>query len=230
MYHDALRRHPDNDKLRLYWAETYHGYAIQQWPEQPQIENYLASTLATLEQCLVSQRLTFAVRLDLRFPDGMPRSHMHENNEVLTRFFRHLRYELERAHLKYPHQLRYVWAREQDTSDKPHYHLLLLLNKNAVDCIGHPAPDTYGSFTRPNLFHRVTRSWFKAMGFAGDDPFLGQLVNISQHPVNGQYWSSVICQHDFMAIEDTMFMASYLCKAYSKTFGQGIKVFDCSRR
>jgi hypothetical protein len=230
MYPDHLLRHPDNDKLRLYWNDLYADYNILQVQGFPQIENYLASTLHTLQHCVSQQHLTFAVRMDLRFPGSMPRLPMHDNNEVLTRFFRHLRYELDRVNLKYPHHLRYIWAREQANSDKPHYHVMLLLNKNAVDSIGYTGPSDDGSYSRDNLFHRVYRAWLKAMGFSGDDPRWGQIVHVSKHPVTKRYWSGVLHRNDYMAMDDAMYMASYLCKAYTKPFCQGIKVFDCSRR
>ncbi|MCP1319799.1 inovirus-type Gp2 protein [Halomonas sp. 707B3] len=230
MFHDHLLRHPDNDKLRFYWGETYQKYDISFKPGIPQIENYLASAWRTLHHCVDQQHLTFAVRMDLHFPEAMSRSPLHDNNEVLTRFFRHLRYELDRVNLKYPHNLRYIWAREQAHSDKPHYHLMLLLNKNAVDSIGYTGPSDDGSYSRDNLFHRVYRAWLKAIGFSGDDLRWGQIVHVSEHPATGRYWSGVLHRDDYMAMNDAMYMASYLCKAYTKPFCQGIKVFDCSRR
>lgn len=230
MYPTHLLRHPANDKLRRYWAEQYHGYSVMQTNNGPQIENYLASALSTLQHCVHQQRLTFAVRMDLRFPDAMPRCSLHNSNEVLTRFFRHLRYELDRVGLKYSHNLRYIWTREQANSAKPHYHIMPLLNKDAVDSIGNTAPSDDGSYSRNNLFHRVYRAWLKSMGFDGDDPRFGQLVNVSEHPITKRYWSAVLHRDDFMVMDEAMFMASYLCKEHSKPFGQGIKVFDCSRR
>lgn len=231
MFPAHLLRHPANDKLRFYHEDTYQGFNIQQVPQKgPQIENYLASALQTLQHCVNQQPLTFATRIDLRFPGAMPRLPLHDNNEVLTRFFRHLRYELDRSNLKYPHNLRYIWAREQDTSDKPHYHLMLLLNKNAIDCIGNKYADELGRYTRKNLYQRAMRAWLKAMGFEGDDPRWGQLINVSKHPMTKEYWSVALSRHHPTAMNETMHMASYLCKAYTKPLGQGIKVFDTSRR
>ncbi|MBB3189206.1 YagK/YfjJ domain-containing protein [Halomonas cerina] len=229
MFATPTLRHPENDKLCLYFNEFFQGYSVMQVDDGPLIENYLASALSTLQYCVEQQHLTFVVRFDLRFPAAMPRLSMHDNNEVLTRFFRHLRYELDRAGTKYTTKLRYIWAREQETSDKPHYHVMLLLNKNAVDRIGNKQPDEFGCYTRENLYHRASRSWLKAMGFDGDDPRFGQLVNVSRHPDTGNYWSAVIHRDDYFTMDDAMYMASYLCKAYTKPFGQGVRVFDTSR-
>lgn len=222
-------RHPHNDKLRLYFDELYQGYSVMQHEKGPLIENYLESTLSTLKHCVNQQHLTFVVRFDLRFPDAMECSKMHNDNAVLTRFFRHLRYELDRTNLKYSHNLRYIWAREQGSSDKPHYHLVLLLNKNAIDCIGNKSQDEFGSYTRQNLYHRAMRAWLKAIGFNGDDPRWGQLINVSKHPITKRDWSGELHRHDDVAMDDAMYMASYLCKAYTKPLAQGIRVFDTSR-
>lgn len=222
------KRHPDNDKLRLYVDPIYQGFDVMQHEKGPLIENYLESSLRILHHCVQQQHLTFAIRIDLRFPADMPYCHLHTDNRVLTRFFRHLRYELQRDRLKYPVNLRYIWAREQAESDKPHYHLMLLLNKNAIHTLGTKAPDDKREYSRSNLYHRLSRAWLKAMGFAGDDPRFGQLVNVSRDQTRRRYWSIILHRDDQMAMSEAVYMASYLCKAYSKHFAQGVRVFDTS--
>ena len=50
------------------------------------------------------------------------------DNALLSRFFRKLR---KRVRSKFGQgQLGYIWCREQDASDKQHYHLTLILNGN----------------------------------------------------------------------------------------------------
>ena len=83
---------------------------------------------------------------------------------------------------------------------------------------------------RQNLYHRMMRSWLKAMGFAADDPRFGQLVNVSENPVNEVPWSGILNLNDWCAMDEAMYIASYLCKTYSKPVSQGIHVFDSSRR
>ncbi|REC94970.1 YagK/YfjJ domain-containing protein [Kushneria indalinina] len=223
-------RHPDNDKLRLFYEETYCGYAVMQHEKGPLIENFLERSLFTLNLARETNRTTFAFRVDLHFPDAMPRSRMHDDNVVLARFFRFFFYELRKANTKYPPTPRYLWAREQASSNKPHYHLMLLFNKDAFDSIGKFAPDYDGIYSRQNIYHRIMRSWLKAMGFDADDPRFGQLVNVSKDPVTKVPWSNILHLDDWYAMDEAMFMASYLCKAYSKPFNQGIHVFDSSRR
>lgn len=222
-------RHPDNDKLRLFYEETYCGYSVMQHEKGPLIENFLERSLFMLNLAQEENRTTFAFRVDLHFPDAMPRLPMHENNDVLTRFFRFFFYELGKANTKYPPTPRYLWAREQAFSNKPHYHLMLLLNKDAFDSLGIFAPDNDGIYSRQNLYHRMMRSWLKAMNFNADNPRFHQLVNVSKNPVTGAPWSRILHRHDWHALDETMYMVSYLCKAYSKPVNQGMQVFNSSR-
>lgn len=223
-------RHPDNDKLRLFYKDTYRGYAVMQHEKGPLIENFLERSLFTLNLAQEENRTTFAFRIDLHFPKAMPRSPIHDDNTVLTRFFRFFFYELRRANTKYAPSPRYLWAREQARSDKPHYHLMFLLNKDAYDSLGIFSPNKNGTYSRQNLYHRMMRSWLKAMGFAAEDPRFGQLVNVSDNPVTKVPWSSILHLDDWCAMDEAMYIASYLCKTYSKPVSQGIHVFDSSRR
>ncbi|MEG3079055.1 inovirus-type Gp2 protein [Halomonas sp. 5021] len=226
--HQPLR-HPLNDKLRLYYEDTYRGFEVQQEKGDPLILDYLERSYQTLDTVTRINTTTFAFRVDLRFPGKMPRLLMHENNCVLARFFYNFRYELKRRKTKFPTQLHYLWAREQVNSDKPHYHLMILLNKNAYDCLGSFSPDGDGAYSRNNLYHRMMRSWLKAMGFDHDDPRFRQLIHVCKDPVTKEPWSCVLHRHDRIAMNEAMYMASYLCKAYSKPFGQRAHVFDGSR-
>lgn len=222
-------RHPLNDKLRFFHAETYCGYSVMQHSKGPLVENWLEQSLLTLQSSAQHYRETFIFRADLHFPVGMPRLPMHDDNQVLTKFWRLFRYELQTANTKYPTQLRYLWAREQANSDKPHYHLMILLNKDAFDSLGMFSPDEYGSYSRRNLYHRMMRSWLKAIGFDACDPRFHQLINVSTNPITNEPWSCILHRDDWCAMDEAMFMASYLCKEYSKPIGQNIHVFDSSR-
>ncbi|WP_083024771.1 YagK/YfjJ domain-containing protein [Vreelandella lionensis] len=137
-------RHPLNDKLRLYYDNIYQGFDVSQRKNGPLIENYLERAFLTLNTICNLQREVFVFRIDLRFPDAMQRSSMHDNKDVLAAFFRYFRYEIRKANTKHQTPVRYLWAREQDTSDKPHYHVMMFVNKAAFDNLGYFAPDEYG--------------------------------------------------------------------------------------
>ncbi|MGM0857471.1 MAG: YagK/YfjJ domain-containing protein [Pseudomonadota bacterium] len=229
MFDHRPRRHPQNDKLRLLYDDIFYGYSVGQFKGGPLIENYLERALLTLNTATHINYNTFAFRIELRFPKIMPRLPMHDDNEVLARFLRYLRYELKTAKTKYTTQIRYIWAREQDNSIKPHYHLMILLNKNAFDSLGIFSTDKNGAYSRNNLYHRMMRAWLKAMGFDHDDPRFPKLINVSKNKNTGEFWTDNLHRDDWHAMNEAMFMASYLCKAYTKTIGQGMHVFDASR-
>lgn len=233
MFQPTRSRHTDNDKLRLLFEEIYKGYDVQQKVEKgkyyPLIENYLDSTIDEIISATKCQPRTFIFRADLKFPAFMERSSMHDNNRVLSRFFSFFKYELRKASAPYRMSLRYIWAREQVTSDKPHYHLVIMLNKGVFDSIGNPLPDEHGSYTRQNIYHRMMRSWLKAMGFHHEAPLVG-LIEIGKHPMNGLPWTGVLARHDWCAINEAVYVCSYVCKAYTKHVGQGVRVFGTSQR
>ncbi|MNF69404.1 hypothetical protein D3C84_512870 [compost metagenome] len=90
-----------------------------------------------------------AIRVDLHCPasllnNDMPCMALIDRHDKITRFFKSLRAKLSALSQKkhkaglrhYPHNLHYVWAREQCTSESPHYHILLLLNKDAFYHLG----------------------------------------------------------------------------------------------
>jgi len=229
MFEHQPLRHPLNDKLCLHYDSTYQGYDVSQRKNGRLITNYLERAFLMLNTVRYLYREVFAFRIDLRFPDAMQRSSMHDNNDVLAAFFRYFRYEIHKTNTKHKTRLHYLWAREQDTSDKPHYHLMMFFNKAAFDSLGYFAPDEFGMYTLDNLYHRMMRAWLKAMGFDPDSSWYKQLVHVSENPVTEIPWSRILHRHDWVSMDEAMFMASYLCKAHTKPIGQGIHVFDYSR-
>lgn len=222
-------RHPLNDKLRLHYEDTYRSFDVQHWTDGPLVVQYLDRSLETLDAVTRINHSTFVFRVDLHFPSEMPRLPMHETNDVLARFFENFRNELNQRQTKYSTQLHNLWAREQVNSEKPHYHLMIMLNRNAYDSLGAFGPDGFGVYSFNNLYHRMMRSWLKAMGFDHDDPRFHQLIHVCNDPVTKEPWSCILHRDDRIAMNEVMYMASYLCKAYSKPFGQRAHVFDGSR-
>ena len=47
--------------------------------------------------------------------------------------------------------------------------------------------------------------------------------------ITGEYWTGILHRDDWFSMDEAMYMASYLCKAYTKPIGQGMHVFDASR-
>lgn len=229
MFDHQPKRHPCNTKLKLFYNNEYHGFAVQQQlAHGPLIENYLERGLETLQHCLSVQARTFVCRVDLRYPVGLIPRDAHISNEVMTRFFYHLNKELAWADTKYSTEIRYIWCRERNSSEAPHYHLMLLLNYDAIGGLGNYGPSTDGTYNRENLFHRIVRAWAWAIGRAAHD--MSGLVHACQDKLSGQVYQRL--ERRFPdSLKSVVYAMSYLCKAYSKSqeLGQGFAVFTTSR-
>jgi len=220
---------PSHELIHDDYFQGQHGYYnIMYRQGQPMIRGYLQSLEKTLIQSLIDYRLSFVFRVDLRFPmDMYPHPLIMESNEVLTLFFRYLREEMDRANTCHPTKLRYVWARAQHNSDKPHYHLLLLFNQDAYSSIGSMRPSASGDYDGQNLFHRIVRAWSKAIGWPSFAS--GGLVQLGRDPMTNAPFSRSLHQSDRIALEDTVYVGSYLCKSFSKVYNQRLHTFGTSR-
>lgn len=220
------KRHPDNPDLPLLYENRYEGMRVYQHALGPLIEPYLKRSLHILNKTQAQAR-TFVCRLDLRFPEAYPLYKFDTKNTMLETFWRHLRRELKAAATTHPTYLSYLWAREQARSDKHHYHLMLLLNYEAICTLGDITPSVGGGYYRDNLFHRVARSWARAIEWPLEQ--MEGRVNASKDPITGELIRFILHKNDRETFEQVFHVASYLCKAYSKPIGQGGHCFGSSR-
>lgn len=224
---DQQKRHPLSHNLTLYYDNEYQGFKVQQSKKGPLVLNYLERTIETIIEATNTQSRILIFRADLRYPQYRPGNVGHSDNAIITNFFRFLKYEIERVSTGHKTFLRYIWAREQDTSDNPHYHLVIMLSYDVFCSIGRIHPDEYGTYLRDNLYHRMMRCWYKALGLHEEEPY-GQLVHIATDR-EGRLWTGKLQSNDDQSINQAVFNASYLCKAYTKPFGSGVRVFGTSQ-
>jgi hypothetical protein len=242
------KRVPGSPQLRLHYESHYDNWPVLQQPKYGGlVENYLKRTWEVIDTALSEYPRVYAVRVDLRYPKSYP-GELRQDNHCMKRFFDYLQRELDRAGLKYPTRMHYVWAREQDSSAHPHYHLLLLLNRDAINQIGNYAPCDEGGYHQHTLYHRIARAWAGALGLVNDRGIEG-LVHYAvgrQYDTDSPYGCDDPTRRRKVDYRTGQFQirrgksdhelarlyyrASYLCKAYSKCFGQGIYSFGSSRR
>jgi hypothetical protein len=117
----------------------------------------------------------------------------------------------------YAHQsiVRYLWAREQDSSDSPHFHCLLLLNRDAYYAIGDIRS------LRENMVNRIIAAWASALGIAWSEA--RALVHF---PRRGVYR---LDRGDRMEFSKLFYRVSYLCKEATKSYGSWVHAFGSSR-
>lgn len=217
-----MPRHPDNANLTLHNEDNYLGLSIQS-DKGPFVSEYLDRLHQTCDRVLTQYSRVFAFRFDLRFPQGMPIAEEMFANQVIERFIasfkakiKHNRY-LAQQENPYAHDstVRFVWAREKDCSESPHYHMAILLNYDAFCSLGR------FEVGRDNIFNRLNEAWASALRLPVE--WINGLVHI---PDNHAY---VMHRNDVESQAKFFYRASYLCKAATKSYGDGVHGFGASR-
>ncbi|WP_342595964.1 inovirus-type Gp2 protein [Salinicola lusitanus] len=227
MFQTQPKRHPLYTKLKCFYGTHYRNFEISYNGDCPLIENYLERAYLTQWRALNQYERVLALRFDLRFPFWMPDGELGNDNRKISLFFRHLNEEIDKARTKYPTTVRYVWCREQEGSGKPHYHVMLYLNYNAFSRIGRIKPSYGGGYEGNCMYHRIARSWAKALSVMSCD--VEGLVEPGRKAFEGNFFDTCLHRDDWMAQDEAFFRVSYLCKAHTKPFSQGVQVFNTSR-
>ena len=215
-------RHKSNKNLTLHFAPLYEGLPIQE-DKGPFICEYLHRLHHTMNRAISQYREVFAFRCDLRLPASCKRQDYRNKNEVIVRFIESfkakIRHNRERAlrENKYAHEstVRYVWTRETGQHGRPHYHLVIFLNKDSFCALGK------FELGKDNIFNRLNQAWASAL-----DITLKDAAGLVEIPRNAYYH---LHREDQASLEALFYRASYLCKAATKTYGDGVHGFGASR-
>ncbi|EPW8874941.1 inovirus Gp2 family protein [Pseudomonas aeruginosa] len=219
-------RHPDNKNLSLYYDETYDGLPVM-IEKGPFIREYLSDLKHTIDLALAEYPRVFAFRVDLRLPRGIELPDYAYTNQVISEFFesftKKIRYDQERVRQRDGYargcKVRYAWSREVPRGGRPHYHVLILLNRDAYYTIGRLRS------ARTNMISRMGESWAGALGISVDQA--GGLVNI---PKNAEYRvDRYVRRGEEDELPVLFYRASYLCKVATKSYGNRQRGFDTSR-
>lgn len=196
------------------------------------IENYRERTLNVIQLATKDHPRTLAIRVDLHDPAILDNGDMidclHDiSPNVMKRFVDSLNAQIgayqKRQRVSgvrvYSNTLRYAWVREYSQTGKRHYHIILLLNKDAFYHMGDHDLD------RSTLRTMITTAWCRALGL---DPDMGQhlvhyadkgVFSLTQKDVElGYYPTGLLDRIDYMAKEKT------------KVFGDGNRNFGCSTK
>ena len=137
-----MKRHPKNNNLTLFFGESYEGFdVLHQYA--PLIEEYLSRALCVARLALVTHPRTFAFRVDLRFPANQLIDDA-QKYKPLERFFKSLQAKIKHNRLLRAKEsgrahgtaVSYIWCRELGEHGVPHYHLAILLNRDAFFKLG----------------------------------------------------------------------------------------------
>ena len=114
----------------------------------PMNYTYLRRSLDVVSDTLARCPRVYALRIDLRFAVESPDDDadtltclQRSDPSVITRFMESLKSQLRADHYRQkrrgtPSLPAFIWCREQDSSASPHYHLMLLFNKDVYAFLG----------------------------------------------------------------------------------------------
>ena len=223
--------HPTNRNWRLHYQATYQGLPVlYENPEDgPLVVNHLERTLNVINRARHRQSRTFAIRFDLYLPNEEQIDAIERDSHILKTFWRYLDREINASRLTHPANMAYIWARERGpVSGKTHFHVLLLLNGNAICSLGNPGPSHDGTFSDATLAHRIFRSWLWTLGYPAIVDYR-HLVHF-QKDLNTRALMPLLLHRDEEEPWQFLFyLASYLTKSKTKPVGEGLRTFDTSR-
>ncbi|MEI4955740.1 inovirus Gp2 family protein [Aeromonas caviae] len=205
----------EQENLRVV-AEAEHGkISLEQ----------LKTSVEVIASFLNKHPRVFAVRVDLRFPHipvmddpDMPTGFPPEVEEekVITRFFTSLKSQIQalrhrKGQTGKPFFLGYIWVKEQVTSQYPHYHVVLLFNRDDYGYLG-----DYSNFDADNMATRIRKAWCRALRLAYPD-----YASLVHFPPDAEYRFD----HRDAVLHNEMFYKfleriSYLFKLRSKVRGE----------
>lgn len=210
-----------NHNLTLWNESKYCGRRV--YEDGPLVKEYLDRLLCVIDNATQEFERVFAVRVDLRC-SGLTGDIL-SGNEAMERFKKALdsrmaSYQQRRARQGKPvyrSTIRMVWARELKDARTPHYHLLLLFNREVFCSLGE-----YHSSTG-SLMTMIRNAWCSAVGIPSHiNP---GLVHV---PDNPEYFLNR--SDSYAQLPALFFRASYLCKVDTKCFGQGFQSFGSTRK
>lgn len=182
---------------------------------------YLDQLKLMLDKCTSESTRAIAFRFDLRFPSG----YKGDDKKVITKFFESLKAKIKAKEAKtlregkrvYPSNLRYAWVRENDGSDNDHFHVVILLNKDAFSVLGN-----FNS-TKKNTATRIQKAWISALS-CKEESSTG-LVHFAK---KGVYILDKNAMNFNVTFKELYYRISYFAKNRTKVYGTGKRSFGCS--
>ncbi len=217
-----MPRHPQNHNLSIHDSKIFKGFPLM-YEKGPFIREHLQRMHDVMLQALNDYAQVFAFRVDLKLPASGILPDYAFTNDVIKRFLASFKAKIEhnrsvaKRNNRYAHvsKVRYAWAREVAGSERPHYHLVILLNRSSFHKLG-----DFKS-KRGNIFNRLEEAWASALSL--DREVIKGLVNIPANPVYE------LIRSDLRGQEAFFHRASYLCKVTTKEYGSRHHNFEASR-
>ena len=173
-----------------------------------------------IDQAMEDYSRVFVFRLDLRFPYDYDQD---VSNNTIRRFLDSFIAKLEAREQRkrsssrvHDNRVRYIWAREQVSSDYPHYHLAILLNGHAYRRVG-------SYMAEHGLARAIKEAWERALELDERDDYEG----LVSYPRDSEF---ILTRDDERARRTCFSRLSYLCKVASKRYGDRSRNFGYTTR
>jgi hypothetical protein len=215
------KRVSENTNLSVWNQPYYAGLPVNTRYEL--VESYLSKFKTVIDLSIQDYPRVYAVCLQLHCQ--YPTDELTNSNKVMGRFKDALdsrigSYQKRSTRKDLPLEgcrVRIVWGREQSRSRVPHFHVVLLFNRELFYRLG-----SFSSNNR-NLFSIIYKAWCSALKLP-----MEQSDGLVHVPQNAEYYLN---RADGYAQLPCFFeRASYLCKVDTKCFGQGLQSFGGSRK
>lgn len=209
-----------NTNLSLFTSNQYKGNPVYTG-RGALVESYLEGCVVTLARALTAYPRTCAIRIDLRFPINAVKT----DEAAISRFMASLKAQIKAHQLSKiknrkrvrPCDLRFIWTREKNTALYHHYHVLLLLNADAYDCLG-----DYNA-TEGNMAARIKKAWASAIGVPLTE--LGGCIHFPKDPI----YKVNTNDKEYAEVYRNLFeRVSYFTKVATKQYGKKVRHFGRS--
>ncbi|EOV0096951.1 inovirus Gp2 family protein [Vibrio parahaemolyticus] len=157
-----------NRKNKLLKQKEFKGINLTS-REKELLEDRVNKIYEVLTQATNCFPRTFAFRVDLRFPRGYK---FGETFPYMKKFFGSLESqiteELKRRKRRFSsvseERLRYIWCKEIDKSENPHYHLVIFLNKDNFQSLGDFKRVIRDERKCKHLYQMLLCAWSRVLG------------------------------------------------------------------
>jgi len=209
-----------NRNLSIHRRKQFRGLPVYQSNSGLVLE-YLESSFHVIDCALAEHPRTTAIRVDLRIPDGA----QIVNPYLISSFFASLKAQIKadldkkrrsgtRVH---PSKVRYIWAKERDTSINYHYHVVIFLNGHTYRALG-----DYKK-TSMNMASRIKKAWASALKWTIED-----VEGVVHFPNRNTYSVNKHANSFGDELSALFYRISYLTKVNTKVFNGDGRSFGYS--
>ncbi|WP_082027639.1 inovirus Gp2 family protein [Isoalcanivorax pacificus] len=229
------KRHPENTNLKLHYDATWEGLPVLARPERPLVVNYLETSRSVLDRALTEHPRTCVMHILPRLPYGWQGPSGGLANRFIKSLRSQIKFDLQRKRRQgkrvHDCHVRLIWCREFGKEGQPHYHMAVLVNRDAYSVLGRiagqPEPDYPWWMEEEqavvNMAERIQRAWCSALGIS-DRQGVG-LVQIPANPVQLVATGSPMFKVQY---EEVFKRISYMAKADTKLYDDGHRNFGYS--